>query len=129
MQPLLAPRFAVGAGLATLFLVLLINLAAPRVPLALSALSPAELFRLMDRGVQQLYGKGLKAYEQTNAWQEQFTNFKSTTVKRLRFVIEWIEVPMEGSRKPKEPEQQKERSPREKSSGLMPSVGFEGICS
>jgi hypothetical protein len=119
VRPLLTPRFAVGASLATLFLALMFNLLTPRLSGALSALSPSELLRLMDRGVQQLYGEGLKAYDTKTKWQDEFTRFKNNTLNNLRFMIEQIEVPVEGRRKPEEPEQDKERAPGEKSSRLL----------
>ena len=119
-QPLFMPRFAVGAGLATLFLALMVNLTGPRIPAALSALSPSEIFGLMDRGVQRVYSGGLKAYDKTNQWQAQFNSFKNSTFNKMRFMIERIEVPMEGSRKPEEPEQRKEQVPEEKRSSLIP---------
>jgi hypothetical protein len=122
-RPLFTPRFAVGAGLATLFLVLLANLVAPRVPVALSALSPTELFGLMDRGVQQLYGKGLKAYDKANEWQGQFTYFTGAMFNKVRYMIERIDVPKEGRKKSAEPEQRKEPSLKEKTSGLPLSSG------
>ena len=60
----------------------------------------------MDRGVQRLYGQGLKAYDKTNEWQAQFNYFKNNTVNKLRFMIERIDVPMEGRKKSEEPGQQ-----------------------
>jgi hypothetical protein len=127
VRPLLTPRFAVGAGLAALFLFLLADLLAPRVPVVVSALSPAELFRLMDRGVQQLYGEGLKAYDKKNQWQAQVNYFKDSMVNKLRFVMEQMDVPMEGKKKSGEPEQRNERAPKEKSSNLLVSPdGLEG---
>jgi len=121
VRPLLTPRFAVGAGLAALFLFLLADLLAPRVPVVVSALSPAELFRLMDRGVQQLYGEGLKAYDKKNQWQAQVNYFKNSMVNKLRFVMEQMDVPMEGKKKSGEPEPRNERAPKEKSSNLLVS--------
>ena len=116
--PLRTPRFAVGAGLAALFVVLLANYAGPRIPAALSGISPAEVFQVMDRGVQRLYGQGLKAYDKTNEWQAQFNYFKNNTVNKLLFLIERIDVPLEGRKKSEEPGQRKERAPAEKRSGL-----------
>jgi hypothetical protein len=118
LRPLLTPRFAVGTGLAVLFLVLLINLLMPRMSLTVSALSPSELFKLMDRGVQQLYGEGLKAYDKKNEWQAQLTYFKNNVINRLRFVMEQLDVPMEGRKKSEEPGQRKEKAPNQKNSGL-----------
>lgn len=117
--PLFTPRFAVGAGLATLFLALVINLMGPQVPAALSALSPSSVFGFLDRGVQRLYSSGIKAYDKTNQWQAELSSFKKSTLNRMRFMIEWIEVPMEGRKKSEKPEQRKEQAPEEKRSGLI----------
>ncbi len=119
IRPLLTPRFAVGAGLAALFLVLMVNLMIPRLSGAVSALSPSELLRLMDRGVRQLYGEGLKAYNTKTQWQEQFGRFKNNAINNLRFMIEQMDIPVEGQKKPSEPIQEKEKAPKEKSSGLL----------
>jgi hypothetical protein len=119
VQPFFTPRYAVGAGLATLFLALMINLMGPRMPAAPSAVSPSSVFSLLDRGVQRLYSGGLKAYDKTSQWQAQFSSFKRSTFNRMRFMIEWIEVPMEGRKKSEKPEQREEQSPQEKRSGLM----------
>ena len=130
VRPLLTPRFAIGGGLAVVFVFLLAELVAPRVPVVLSALSPAELFRLMDRGVQQVYGGGLKAYDKTNEWQAQAAHFQKNVLNKLRFMIERIEVPMEGKQKPGEPERRKEPAPKEKTSLMrMPPVwsGHESL--
>jgi len=119
IRPLLTPRFAAGASLATLFLVLMVNLMMPRLSGALSALAPGELLRMMDRGVQQLYGEGLKAYDQKAKWQAQFEFFKTNTINKLRFMIEQIDVPVEGRRKSEDPVQEKPKAPKEKSSHLL----------
>lgn len=119
IHPLFTPRFAVGASLATLFLVLMVNLVTPRFSVVLSALSPPSLLQLMDRGVQQLYGEGLKAYDKKNEWQAQFKYFKNNTFNKLRFMMEQMEVPVEGRQKSEEPIQERERAPREKSSRLL----------
>jgi hypothetical protein len=116
---MLTPRFAVGAGLAALFVFLLAGLMAPRLPVVVSALSPAELFRLVDRGVQQLYGEGLKVYDKKNEWQAQINHFRDSMSNKLRFMMEQMDVPMEGKKKSEEPEKRNERSPKEKSSGLL----------
>jgi hypothetical protein len=118
IRPLLTPRFAVGAGLAALFLVLLVNLVLPRMSLTVAAFSPSELFKIMDRGVQQLYGEGLKAYDKKNEWQAQFTYFKNNAINRLRFMMEQLDVPMEGRKKSEEPVQHKEKGSSQKNSGL-----------
>jgi hypothetical protein len=118
LRPLLTPRFAVGTSLATLFLALMANLMVPRLSTAISALSPQELLRMMDHGVSQLYGEGLRAYEKKNEWQAQFSRFKDNTWNSLRSVIEQMDGPVEGRKKPHEGEPQKESAPKEKSSGL-----------
>ena len=43
----------------------------PKLSVTISSLSPTELVRLMDRGAQQLYGEGLRAYNKKNEWQDQ----------------------------------------------------------
>jgi len=118
LRPLLTPRLAVGASLATLFLVLMANLMVPRLSTAISALSPQELLRMMDHGVSQLYGEGLRAYEKTDEWQAQFSRLKGNAWNSLRSVIEQIDGPVEGRKKSHEGEPQKESAPKEKSSGL-----------
>jgi hypothetical protein len=118
LRPLLTPRFAMGASLATLFLILMGNLLIPRLPTALSALSPQELLRMMDHGVSQLYGEGLKAYEKKNEWQAQFSRFKSSAWNSLRSVMDQINGPVEGRKKSHDDEPQKENAPKERSSGL-----------
>jgi hypothetical protein len=117
LKPLLAPRFAVGAGLAALFLVLMVNLIIPRVSPALSAFSPLELLRLMDKGVQQVYGEGLKAYKTKTDLEEQLTYLKSNIFGKLRFIMGKIDVPVEDSGKSAEPNRQK-KDPEDKSSSL-----------
>jgi hypothetical protein len=119
IRPLLTPKFAVGASLATLFLALMVNLMMPRLSVALSSLSPPELFRFIDRGVQQVYGEGLKAYNKMNEWQDQFNDFKNSATNKLRFMMEQMEVPVEGQKKSEEPVREKERAPKEKSSRLL----------
>jgi hypothetical protein len=115
---LLTPRFGVGASLAILFLAMMVNLMMPRMPAVLSAVSPSGLFRLMDRGVQKIYGEGLKAYDKKAEWQDQFTRFKNNTLNNLRFMLEQIEVPVEGRKKSEEPAQDKQRTPGDKISRL-----------
>jgi hypothetical protein len=119
VQPLLTPRFAVGAGLATLFLLFSINIMGPRFSDALSSLSPQTLFRFVDRGVSQLYGKGLKAYETKNEWQAQFYRFKNNAWNGLRSIMEQMDGPVEGQKKPNNSGPQKENAPKEKSSGVL----------
>jgi hypothetical protein len=118
-QPLLTPKLAIGATLATLFLVLMLDLMLPKLSITISSLSPMELVRLMDRGGQQLYGEGLKAYNKKNEWQAQFNRFKNNTLNNLRSIIEQIEVPVEGRKKAEEPApRKKDSAPKEKSSRL-----------
>ena len=118
LRPLLTPRFAVGATIATLFLVLAANLMLPRISGALSVLSPQQVLSLMDHGVNQLYGKGLKAYEKKNEWQAQFSRFKSNTWNNLRSIMEQMDGPVEGRKKSQEGEPQKDNAPKERSSSL-----------
>jgi hypothetical protein len=118
LKPLLNPRFAVGAGLAALFLVLMMNLIIPRISPAMSAFSPSELLRLMDRGVQQVYGEGLKAYKSKTDLEEQLTYLKSNIFGKLRFIIGKIDVPVEDSGKSAEPNRQK-KDPEDQSSSLQ----------
>ena len=97
----------------------MVNLMLPRLSVAVSALSPSEIFRFVDRGVQQVYGEGLKAYNKMNEWQDQFNDFKSSATNKLRFMMERMEVPVEGQKKSEEPVREKERTPKEKSSSLL----------
>jgi hypothetical protein len=119
VRPMLTPRFAVGAVLAALFLVLVVNFMWPRVSTLASALSPRELFRSADRGVQAIYGGGLKLYDKQNEWQEQLTFFKNNLFNRLGFMIERLDVPVEGQKKQGEPQQQQEKAPGNDSSLLL----------
>jgi hypothetical protein len=119
VRPLLTPRFAVGTGLATLFLLFSVNIVGPRISSAFSALSPQEMLRFVDRGVSQLYGKGLKANETKNEWQAQFNRFKNNTWNGLRSIMEQMDGPIEGRKKLNEGGPQKETAPKEKSSGVL----------
>ncbi len=120
MRPLLTPRFAVGASLVALFLVLMTNLTVPRLSGAVSALAPLELLRYMDQGVQRLYGQVLKANAVKDDWQAQFGRFKNNTWNKMRSLIEQMDAPVEG-RKKSQDEQKEEKAPKEKSSSLMAS--------
>jgi hypothetical protein len=95
------------------------NLMVPRLSGAVSALSPQELLRLLDRGVSQLYGEGLKAYEAKNEWQAQFNRFKNNTWNSMRSIMEQMDGPIEGRRKSNDSEPRKEQTPKEKSSGML----------
>jgi len=117
--PMFTPRFAVGTGLAVLFLAFVMNFMAPRLGGIASALSPRELLKSFDRGVQSVYAEGLKAYDKKNEWQAQFTFFKNNVFNTLGFMIERLDVPKEGKKKPGEPRQQQEKAPNEKSSLLL----------
>jgi hypothetical protein len=119
IRPLLTPRFAVGTGIATLFLIFSVNIMGPRLSGVFSALSPQEMLRFVDRGVSQLYGKGLKANETKNEWQAQFSRFKNNTWNSLRSIMEQMDGPVEGRKKLNNSEPQKENAPKEKSSGVL----------
>ena len=107
-SPLLTPRFAAGAVLATLFLALTLNLLMPRISTALSLLSPSEILRMIDRGAQQLYSEGLRVYNKTNELQHNLNFMKNDTVDKMRIFFERMEVPVEGRKKPEEPVKEKE---------------------
>ncbi len=119
LRPMLTPRFALGTVLATLFVVLIATLLGPKIPAVASALSPQEMFRRMDRGVQQLYSEGLKAYDTKNEWQAQFIFIKNNVFNKLGFMIEQLDVPLEGKKKSGEPRQQQDKAPSKNSSLLL----------
>jgi hypothetical protein len=110
LQPSLTPRFAVGIGLALLFVALTVDLMMPRANVLASVLSPKGLFLQMDRGVQQIYSEGLKLYTAKTEWQTQFTFYKDKVLKNLGLMIEQLDVPVEGKKKPIEQKQQ-EKNP------------------
>jgi hypothetical protein len=117
--PLLTPRFAFGTGLAALFLILLINFMLPRASGVLAALAPGELLKTMDRGMQRLYGEGLRAYDKKNEWQAEINFLKTNIVNKLRFTIEQLDIPVEETQKPQAPEHQKEKAPPKEKSSLL----------
>jgi hypothetical protein len=119
VRPMFTPRFAVGAVLATLFVVLIVGLMGPKLSVMASALSPREMMRRMDRGVQQLYSEGLKAYDKKNEWQAQFGFIKNNVFNKLGFMIEQLDVPVEGKKKSGEPRQRQEKAPNKNSSILL----------
>ena len=119
VQPLLTPRFAIGATLATLFLILMLDVMLPKLSVTISSLSPTELVQLMDRGARQLYGEGLRAYNKKNEWQDRYNRFKNNTLNNFRSIIEQMEVPVEGHKKTEEQVPRKNSAPEEKSSGLF----------
>jgi hypothetical protein len=119
LRPLLTPRFAVGASLATLFLVLMTNLTIPHLSGTASALSHRELMSLMDKGVHHLYGQVLKAYDLKDNWEAKFNRFKNNTWNNMRSVIDQMDAPVEGRKKSQDGEPQKEKPAKDKSSSLM----------
>ncbi len=119
LRPFLTPKLAIGATLATLFLILMLDLMLPKLSISMSSLSPMELVRLMDRGAQQLYGKGLRVYNKKSEWEAQFNRFKNNSLNNLRSIMEQIEVPLEGRKKTEDPTPRKDRAPKEKSSHLF----------
>jgi hypothetical protein len=118
VRPLLTPRFALGTVITMLFFVLLGNFMLPRLSAVAAALSPEEIFHRMDRGVQQVYGEGLKVYDKKSEWQAQFNFFRENFINRLGFMIDQLDAPVEESKKPQPQKQQNERVPTEKS-GIM----------
>jgi len=121
LQPILTPRFAAGVGLVLLFLALAVDLMAPRIGGIAAVLSPSELLRQMDRGVQKIYSEGLQLYDTKNDWQARFTFYKNDVFRRLGFMIEQLDVPVETQKKPPEPKQP-EKGPKQKSSvSLFPA--------
>lgn len=116
LEPLLAPRFAVGAGLTALFFALTVHFMLPRVPDALARVSPSQIYTFMDRGVRRLYGEGLRAYDKKNRWQAEFSYLKESMIHRLQYVMEKFDASAGGSGAPAETEMRKETG--ERSSGL-----------
>ena len=92
VQPLLTPRFALGAGLTALFFALMVNLMLPRMSTALSSISPSQVYDFMDQNVQRLYGQGLKAYDKKNEWQAQISYYKNRMFSRLQYMMEKFDV-------------------------------------
>ena len=119
VQPLLTPKLAIGATLATLFLAFMFDLMLPKLSVTISSLSPTGIVRFMDRGAQQLYGEGLRAYNKKNEWQAQFNRFKNNTLNGLRSIRDQIEVPVEGHKKSEEPAPRKDNAPKQKTSRLF----------
>jgi len=121
LRPMLTPRFAAGAALAILFLGLSLILARPHMSTLASYLSPSEILHRLDGGVQGIYGAGLKAYDQKNYWQAQFSDFKNGMFHKLGNMIEQLDVPIQTNGKPKpgEQKQQQEKTPSQKSSLLL----------
>jgi hypothetical protein len=118
LQPVLTPRFAVGVGLALLTVALTIDMIGPHAGALTAALSPREIFRQVDRGVQGLYSSGLKLYNAKNEWQSQITFFGSQTLHSLQDMIKQLDLPVEGNKKPDE-QKPPEKAPNKKSSVLL----------
>jgi hypothetical protein len=95
-RPQLMPRFAAAAVLAVLFVTLLTNVVRPNMTSLASALSPGEVISRMDRGVQELYGEGLRAYERKNEWQAEFMFLKDNAFNKIAFMIARFDIPAEG---------------------------------
>jgi hypothetical protein len=112
VQPLLRPRYAFGTGLTILFFAILVNLIIPRMPADLSTLSPSQIYAFMDRSVQRIYSKGLKAYDIKNEWQAQLSFYKDNMIHRLQFMMERFDVPTALEEGPVMPDPQRENSPR-----------------
>jgi hypothetical protein len=119
LRPLMTPRLAAGACLGVLFLVLMLDLMIPKLSVTLSSFSPGSFFRLLDRGAQQLYGEGLRAYSKKTEWEDEFNRFKNNTINSLRSMMEQMDVPVEGRKKTEEPARPKENVPKEKRSHLL----------
>ena len=117
-RPLLRPRFAAGVSLAAMFLALAVYLMAPRMPAVMSAMSPSGLIQMIDGGVQSLYSTGIKAYNKKNDLQAQYGYFKNSTKNKLRFMMEKMEVPVEGRQKSVDPVREKEKPTGEKTNWM-----------
>ena len=61
---------------------------------------------------------GLKLYTAKNEWQTQLSYFTTNTFKKLGIMIEQLDVPVEGKKKPDE-QKQPEKNPGRKSSVLL----------
>jgi hypothetical protein len=122
LQPVLTPRFAVGVGLALLFAALAVDLVLPRANVLAASLSPRSILMQIDRGAQNLYSEGLKLYNAKNEWQAQVGNFTSNALKNLGFMIEKMDVPVEGNKKPDEQKQQNKNPDRKSSVLLFPEA-------
>lgn len=118
LRPILTPRFAAGSALVVLFLTLTFNLMWPKVSAVASVLSPREMLWQMDRATQRIYSEGLKIYDKKNEWQAEFTFLKNNMFNRLGFMIEQLDVPVQGKEKSEEPGQP-EKAPNDKSSVLL----------
>ena len=123
LRLVLTPRFAVGTALVVLFLIFSRNLLQPHFTSFEALLSPREWVRQMDRGVQQIYSEGLKAYETKNDWQAAIIEVKNSVFNKLGNFMEQLDVPVEGKQKPQEPKPQREpKGTSERSSSLQSPV-------
>ena len=119
VRPLRNPQYAVGACLAILFVALAINLMLPRLTSKVSTVSTINLISLVDRGMQQVYSKGLKVYDKKNEWLDELAFFKTNTMNKLRFMLEQLDVPLEGRKQRIEPVPEKGPTSQEKTSRLL----------
>ena len=130
LRPVLTPRFAVGAALVVLFLIFARNLMLPHAAAFQALVSPREWVRQMDRGVQQIYSEGLKAYATKNDWQQSVASFKDSVFHKIGVFMEQLDVPVEGKQKPQE-QKAPPREPKgtsERSSSLRTPVAL-GVVS
>jgi hypothetical protein len=119
VQPLMTPRYAAGASLIVLFLALTITFVQPHLSSSVSSVSTLNLLSMVDRGMQQVYSKGLKAYDLKNEWLDELAFFKNNTINKMRFMLERLDVPVEGRKQRVEPVREKEPSSDDKNSGLL----------
>jgi hypothetical protein len=119
VRPLMTPQYAAGASLVVLFVALTLNLVRPHLSETVSSVSALNLFSMVDRGMQQVYSKGLKAYDKKNEWLDEFTFFKNNTVNKMRFMLEKLDVPVEGRKKTIEPTPEKGPASDEKTSHFL----------
>lgn len=119
IRPLMTPRYAIGASLAVLFIALTINLVSPHLSSTVSSVSTINLISLVDRGMQQVYSKGLKVYDKKNEWLDELAFFKTNTLNKMRFMLERLEVPLEGRKQRIESVPEKRPSSQEKTSHLL----------
>ena len=131
VQPLLAPRFAVGTGLTVLFFLLLVNFLIPAISGDSPAVSQSRIYTFMDQGLQRIYSQGLRVYDKKNEWQAQLTFLADNMLDKLQYMIDSYDIPVEGGNAPVSPDQKDENTTRGKDRrpGLMPvclSVGAGG---
>src|SRR5207247_3090938 len=98
------------------------NLNQRKVSTLASTLSTREILRWAYRGVKHLYIVWLKLYYKKNEWQAEFTFFKNNVFNKLGFMIEQLDVPVEGKQDSGKPRQQQEKAPTDKSTVLLSPV-------